>query len=100
MCPFHRHRYMPAFLKAPASFEVFESKLASRMSYGAGARYFFRQRERRFIGLSKRRTKFVFLDENGRHEDDIVLYKRRLERGARAASAALEDPGSPTLGNV
>ena len=72
MCPFHRHRYAPAFLKAPASFEVFESKLASRVAYGAGARYFFRQRERRFIGLSKRRTKFVFSDENGRHEDDIV----------------------------
>ena len=73
MCPFHRHRYAPAFLKAPASFEVFESKLASRVAYGAGARYFFRQRERRFIGLSKRRTKFVFSDENGPHEDDIVL---------------------------
>lgn len=34
----------------------------------------------------------MFPDENGRHEDDIVSYcKRRLERGARAASALEEE---------
>ena len=52
-----------------AIFEVFESKLASRVAYGISARYHFRQRKRRFIGLSGRRRKYVFLavfdDRNG-----------------------------------
>ena len=44
-----------------AIFEVFESKLASRVAYGVSARYHFRQRKRRFIGLSGRRRKYVLL---------------------------------------
>ena len=68
-----------------AIFEVFESKLASRVVYGVGARYLFRQRVRIFTGLSGRIRKFVFLDKNG-HEND-----KRLERGARAASALEEE---------
>ena len=44
-----------------AIFEVFESKLASRVVYGVSERYHFRQRKRRFIGLSGRRRKYVLL---------------------------------------
>ena len=58
------------------------------MAYGAGARYFFRQRERRFIGLSKRRTKFVFSDENGCHEDIVLSYCIVKKTGARGKSGA------------